>query len=499
MNFAVLSGQEYILLAARRAEVELGWKLCHHYSSRSNIDKQFPDSIGVPYMSVCKGNFSYSAVQPKVLSAREIGKFSEFEFTAIKMFDRNDSLYDEMNFSERQGVWRQMLGYWTCVFDQQNVKLAIFEETPHQAIDFAAYCVAKVRNIRTLIPVRLLPGSGYLLTSRIGGFPVEGKADSCDEILPKKNINSYYEEFTREKYFINKDLFWDQFDNDGKITNSLSHINSIISKIFSVRYLGKYISNFKNFESDQKQKNISLPKSNLSYQQFLYQKTKIIYLKYRLSKSYDQISVGSIPVKPFVLCALQYQPELSTCPLAGRYASQEHMVALLAERLPDGWSLLIKEHPSQFVSSYARYGQAFRRNSFYRDILEIRDNIQFVSQDVSIQSLIDASQFVAAPGGSICFEAATRGKGVINFGSGWFVGCPNIYHIDDIENLADFVKILPEKTCPNSELLEFINRIDESAWPGAIGGEGQLEYMKLTVQHNSDVHYKSWKAFLANT
>lgn len=498
MNFVVLSGQEYIMAAARQAEKNLGWKLHHHYCCQPDIKQLFPDSIAAPYIRACKGDFVYSDIHPRILSAREVDNFAGFEFNAIKMFDRNDSFYDEMNFSERQEVWRLMLGYWVAVFKKCNINLAIFEETPHQVIDYAAYCVAKVKNIKTLIPVRLLPGCGYLLTGRISESVIAGGQNDFGNFSSKKKTKEYYDEFTRKSYFINKNLFWDQTDDSGNISDSISYLKSIAYKIFNVKIFYTYLNNFKTFESDQRQKNVSLLNSDIHYLRFLYEKSKIIYLKHALRKQYNKIATDIPPTTPFVLCALQYQPELSTCPLAGRYACQEHMIAYLADNLPEGWTLLIKEHPSQFVSSYARYGQAFRRSSFYHDILENNENVQFVSQNISIQSLIDASQLVAAPGGSICFEAAVRGKAVINFGGGWFIGCPNVFQIEEIENLEEFIETASDIRDMRGEILDFVDCIDRCAWPGAIGGMGQLEYMGLTIRDNSEIHYKSWVHFWQN-
>ena len=110
------------------------------------------------------------------------------------------------------------------------------------------------------------------------------------------------------------------------------------------------------------------------------------------------------------------------------------MIKLISQLVPKGWLVYVKEHPSQFVSSYARYGEK-RSRGFYRSILKC-PNVRFVSLTSDTFSLIDNSMAVATVTGTVGWEAVVREKPALIFGHAWFKNCDGVFYIASVDDLT---------------------------------------------------------------
>ena len=242
-----------------------------------------------------------------------------------------------------------------------------------------------------------------------------------------------------------------------------------------------------NFESDQKEKSRSFPTSNLSYLRFQYYKLKTIVKKKRLYTTYKSMAI--LPenlTSDYVLCALQYQPEKSTCPLGGKFNDQLLMIKALRESLPSHVKIYVKEHPSQFIYDYARYGEYFRDRAYYQDILDV-DNVFLIDMRTNIFDLIDHSLFIASVTGTICWEAVNRNKSALCFGHSWMTGCEGIYEILSYENLTKAVNsILITKQPINLDYVKlFAKTIFDFGFQAAVGGTIQLKHKNTSPLQNA--------------
>ena len=119
--------------------------------------------------------------------------------------------------------------------------------------------------------------------------------------------------------------------------------------------------------------------------------------------------------------------------------SQSLMVATLSKSLPSDWTLVVKEHPSQFVSNYTRYGEQSRSKRFYENLIKYK-NVQLANMSEDVFALIDNAQAVASVGGTICWEAIARGRPALNFAKTWFSGCEGVFFIDSTVSLDSALK-----------------------------------------------------------
>lgn len=120
---------------------------------------------------------------------------------------------------------------------------------------------------------------------------------------------------------------------------------------------------------------------------------------------------------PFVVFALHYQPERTTMPEGGWFADQELAIRMISESLPEEWTLLVKEHPSQF--RWQTEGELARDNGFYDRLAGI-PGVKLVPLDISAITLIEHASAVATITGTIGWEAALRGVPVVTMANTWY-------------------------------------------------------------------------------
>lgn len=122
------------------------------------------------------------------------------------------------------------------------------------------------------------------------------------------------------------------------------------------------------------------------------------------------------PSTPYVFFPLHLEPELSLLWLARFDADQIAVVRRVAQSLPVGMKLVVKEHP-QMV--------ALRPRRFYRELKKI-PNVVLVRPEISSFSLIARAALVATITGTAGWEATLFGKPVITFGNIFYNALPSV-------------------------------------------------------------------------
>ena len=147
---------------------------------------------------------------------------------------------------------------------------------------------------------------------------------------------------------------------------------------------------------------------------------RLVYREYK--RSVLPFDIGS----SFAVYFLHYQPEMNTIPEAGLYCDQYQAIKKLAEALPEGIKLIVKEHPSTFTK---RCDRRWRPHGFYQRISELA-NTQICPHDIETYQVIDNSKLVASIAGVCLTEALARGTPVVSFFSPRFNGFGNDLVID---------------------------------------------------------------------
>jgi hypothetical protein len=216
-----------------------------------------------------------------------------------------------------------------------------------------------------------------------------------------------------------------------------------------------------------------------------------IYLRWAYAKKtaledFYRARAGEVPFdRPYVLLALHLQPERTTCPDGGRYSNQLMVAAQLARALPEGWSLYIKEHQSQFL--YNNNGEQGRTFEFYR-FLEALPNTHLVSLEQPTAKLVQNARAVATITGMIGWEALLRGVPPIVFGAAWYRGCRGVHPCERAQDVEHALAAIADGVRPDKE--------DAVQYAGALEDVGYVCYTNTSMAHVVDTDHEQQVATL---
>ena len=505
MNVLIASPQLYSAILAQKMQESKDWNPVYFQTNSSNHDfvkKEFPTAICHNYISAVKG-INPAGINIKKEIVLSTVENIDLDFTiAMSLLDRNDSNSNSFSYKERLSFCYDRLNYWVSIIEQFSIKTILFEEEPHQCSDYILYIVAQHLDIKTILFIRTIADLGIIPSHEFEQPSNKllqayahniAKLNQKGEIDLDPKLDAYLRKLQGDYTSVLEEHLWDQVDTYQEIFQKGTTYLTIFSKLR--KKTQQRLLNFTsaNFESDQKEKSRSFSTSNLSYLSFQYYKIKTIVKKKRLYTVYKSMAI--LPenlTSDYVLCALQYQPEKSTCPLGGKFNDQLLMIKALRESLPSHIKIYVKEHPSQFIYDYARYGECYRDIKYYQSILSI-DNVFLIDMRTSIFDLIDNSIFVASVSGTICWEAVNREKPALCFGQSWMNGCEGIYDVISNNNLIKAMhSILFEKKPINLNRVKlFAKTIHDLGFQAAVGGAIQLEHKNRTPLQNALILQKA--------
>lgn len=147
-----------------------------------------------------------------------------------------------------------------------------------------------------------------------------------------------------------------------------------------------------------------------------------------LNKNFNKLNIE------YVYFAMSFQPEATTLSYGDEYDDQILAIEQIDKIIPDNWKILVKEHPFHSDPFY-------RGNLFYERLKLIRSVTTIPTTKFSNYDLINKSQFVSTVTGNTGWESIRLLKPVLVFGRPWYLTCPGVKNIDQLHNLADFIKM----------------------------------------------------------
>lgn len=378
-----------------------------------------------------------------IFDEEELKKISFFELIGLKMIDRLDPDGESFPFNSRLYFFRDLLGYWMNVVEDKDIDVVISPSIPHRVFDYALYVVCQIKNIKFLMFQMTPFGSQSLVIDDIDSMPhIDYK--SCKGGIPSKDI--------LDKINKVKKNYLEAIPEYMKVhaMNDKTSMIEIVKKLprASYRLL------FRKPKTYWINKGYLPEKSTYSSLQFQKMQTTRSYQV----KAYEKLYQSLVTVESynnFVLVALHYQPEETSCPTGGSYADQILMIQLLNSILPDSTTIVVKEHKSQFYTH--QEGASGRDEAFYNRIANISPRIKFASVDEEPFGLIDKANAVITISGTIGWESAIRGTPVLVFGRAWYEAMPRVFKVktrDDVKNALDQIASLNNKNLDN-EILAF--------------------------------------------
>jgi len=425
-------------------------------------------------------------LKPKALDEPEHKKIAWYELNALKMMDRLDPLGNHFSFQERRYFFQDLVGYWLACIDRFDIDVVISPSIPHRIFDYSLYVACKIKNVRFLMFQMVPFGSTSLIIEDIdtmGEEYVFNVQEDCSR-QPSNIINEKIAK-TQKDYSQAVPSYMVDHEKNQKITFEK------IRKIFFKPVANTFIYSFlrKKKPNTYWVKKGCMPE-NSDYSWLSYYITSFLRaLKVGLlKKKYGKLVSKPMPDN-FILLALHYQPEETSCPTGGSYADQINILKVLDEVLPEDIWIIVKEHKSQF---YTHQESASGRDaSFYKRLKSISYRVKFSSVDATPFDLIDNALATVTISGTIGWESAIRGTPTLVFGRAWYENMPRVHKIKSKKDLLRVIPFLEQEK--NADLQALIMSYHSEIEKKIIKAKHYKAFLK-----NSDIDIKDSKANLVN-
>jgi hypothetical protein len=165
--------------------------------------------------------------------------------------------------------------------------------------------------------------------------------------------------------------------------------------------------------------------------------------------------------RPFVLVTLHMQPESSIDVMAPRKADQLDNIRALSRVIPHGWEIYAKEHSNAI---------GFRPPQFYDELRQI-PAVRLIDPYADTFQLMEASQLVLSPSGTVCFEAGLLGRKSATFAPMFFdpVMTPGTIDLPSLSR-ADFDRLMERNDNKGRiDPVSFLAWVQAQSFPGRAG------------------------------
>lgn len=337
--------------------------------------------------------------------------FPPLEAEMVRALYKEDSLILTMmnrfstSVDEKRRLYHEMLRYWKGVLDTHKPDCIVFSCYPHPPSMFILYSIGRRMGIpilfvhETFTSYRLLLSHEYeksppLLSARLH---VNKNLSYSADHLPD-DLRAFYEKHRAEE------------DTSPAYMKDLSRMYAFSERVSSgARIIIRSLTDGSFFAR-------------------VYVKIGRMF-SYSLEKEFQLVTSEPDFTVPFVYVPLHLQPEASTSPLGGVFADQILMLEILAQTLPEGWRLYVKENPYQFQWGKGRGWSPTRYPGYYKKIAALR-NTHLLPLSSDTFALIKHSRAVAAVTGTALLEAVLRDKPGLIFGYQWYADLPGLFRID---------------------------------------------------------------------
>lgn len=448
--YCVSSLDEWIDVA-EKMETEHGWEPIYWMSmgDQEKIISTFSDVVFHPYWDATRGipPKEYRDQEPYPVDHELISNLLYNQSIVIKMMDRMDPGH-MFSYSERLRHYHRLLAHWCTVLDDLRPDYVVFSSTPHVVTDYVLYSLCEYRGISTIIftPTRL-PNRFYTRPTVEGVDPELRKAIKKDRCLSDLKFETEIESYLQSLQGTSNEMEPDRMESHRKnqyikiITDTLNPLNwrEYGSKIYNSSIEVNPVRTRRR--SYLKSRSSSLEESQITVGRYLLQRVFASYVKRQLKNEYQSLTAPVDYSQNYIYYPLHYQPERTTSPEGGLFVHQRLVVKLLSSCIPRGWSLFIKEHPSQFFDSL--YGERGRNKQFYRDLASL-ENVELIPLSESQTDLIDNAEAVATITGTAGWEAIARRVPSIIFGNPWYRPCSGTFPVKSEEELNTVIHDLVE-------------------------------------------------------
>lgn len=359
-----------------------------------------------------------------------------FEGATLRMLDRVDGfrVWQRGNLSKRRNYFFREAAFWSKYLAENQIDSVVFANIPHEVHDFIIYNLCVSRGIPTLLLY-------HTFNIHTFAFNVTEKIEDVGDFAVAVQLKSL-SDFKEPSNFKNR------LANDflGIVSEDSSN-------------LGELAENHESFAHFATTNSENTASNGIKVKERIIRKISRFKtaLEYRSTKKLKEL-----PGK-FIFFPLHVEPELTISPSGGHFEEQFEAVRLIASKLPDGWKVVVKEHPHQV-------GFGPRPIGFYKTLQTI-PNICFVKTEINSAHIISCCQAVATITGTAGLEALRVGKPSWVMGAPWYRMAPGITRIDTSSDVQSaFDSLNSGKRAEIAKTEAYLELLHSSHFYGCIAG-----------------------------
>ena len=472
-TFYILSDLTDWIELAKNMQEELGWKPVYWLSTQkliSQLQDTFPQLHIDDFIATNRGNIEQEVLSVPIDEA-VIQRYLKYEKNVLDMMRRLDPDGHSFSYENRITLYYKQLSYALSLFERYKPQRILFNESPHSPFSYILYAVARENNIDI---IRFSPTH---INARVLVAATLEETVPCFKMVLRENFHYANKLDERLQIYIEK--------LRGDYTTALpEYMKPIIN---NPSWFSMFISNTKKalnflytppdlyFYTDS-----ILFHSKFRGIWFIYNKIKGDLYKKKLYKAYQKEVRPLDLTRSYIYIPLHYQPEKTTNPEGGVYYDQLLMITLLSKTIPKEWSLVVKEHPSQFSSRLE--GERGRELQMYQKITEL-DNVLLAPLTSNSFDLIDAAQAVAVVTGTAALESVIRSKHALIFGNVWFQECEGIIQCKTVEDIQQAIHNISTTMIDQKKIHAFFKTIETFSLPAYLN-PGNKPYADISDEEN---------------
>lgn len=342
---------------------------------------------------------------------------------------------------------------------EKQVTHCLFFNIPHLTYDTIVFQVAQSLGIKTKIVTQSLFPNRFFSMEKPRDM---GALLDFDGDAPPMEI----EKGKKEELFYMAGIKQER-ESGGKVT-AKAYLNLFVFlimkrplKALNPFYLHKVISNMKRIYG-------GFPKWRDPFARFFHEDA-LAYFDHLATFEDQEIDLSG----DFVYFPLQMQPEMTTSSLGHAFRDQALAIERLADILPEGVRILVKENPKQ--SGYMRGPMFFHR-------LKRIPSVTFMPSYANTNALTDNAKFVATITGTVGWEAIRAGKVALVFGKAWYRKLSGAVEFSHGLTYEDISNATPDHDALQAEAGKLIGRTHE--------GVVDRHYARLVAEYDETENAK---------
>ena len=369
-------------------------------------------------------------------SAALIKSLRDVESVTLTMMDKG---FDGICVDERRSIYYDMMRYWHGVLERDTPEAIVFCAVPHTVYNYVLYHLAKRKGIPTLmfeqtwVEDRILRYWDYregnrelqIALKKNAHLPVKSikLPEDLQKYLERQRTGDPTPWYMTGQHKLNS--FWRKFR-----VRTRAAIGGVMRRTIILDAWGFARKHFGP----------------------------------NLVREYSRITQQPVWDTPYVYVPLAFQPERTSSPQAGIFVDQLLMVETVASALPEGWRLMVKEHPSQWLLRGGINYTCVRYPGYYEHLAKI-PKVTVVPTTTDTYQLIEGCQAVALATGTAGWEGLIRGKPVLNFGYSWYRDAAGVLRVNSPESCREaLLRVKGGYTADPDDALRFLKSLDEVSY-----------------------------------